>query len=72
MIMQDMVTPEERLNLKFPVLIEYRGYECMGCGETAEQIAESDGWTDDDFENNSRRTIEGNWYCHIDCFRDSR
>jgi hypothetical protein len=55
-----------------PTLIDFAGHECMGCGQTSDEIALNDGWTDDDFDNNSRTTVEGNWYCHIDCFRDSR
>ncbi len=72
MIMKDYVTAQERLNFEKTVLIDYAGHECSGCGQTSEEMFECDGWTDEDFENNSRRTVEGNWYCHIDCFRDSR
>ena len=53
-------------------LLDFSNRECTGCGETSDHIAENDGWTDDDFDNNSVTTVEGNWYCHIDCFRDSR
>ncbi len=61
MIMKDYITAKERLN-----------FECNGCGLTTEQIEDMDGWNEADFEENSIRTVEGNWYCHIDCFRDSR
>ncbi len=54
------------------ILIDYAGHECMGCGTTSDELAKKEGWTDDDFDNTSRTTVEGNWYCHIDCFRDSR
>lgn len=66
--MKDRLSAKQRLS----PLIDYTGRECMGCGRLSDEMAISDGWTDDDFENNSRRTAEGNWYCHIDCFRDSR
>lgn len=72
MIMRDFITASERIAIASPTLIDFEGYECSGCGETSEEIAKNEGWTDDDFDNNSRTTIEGNWYCHIDCFRDSR
>ena len=72
LIMRDFVKPQERLCVDTQTLVDFARYECMGCGETSEEIAKSEGWTDDDFDNNSRTTVEGNWYCHIDCFRDSR
>jgi len=65
LIMRDYITAEK-------LLIDFAGYECNGCGKTSEEMAQNDEWTDDDFHNNSRTTVEGNWYCHIDCFRDSR
>lgn len=72
MIMRDYITANERLSLVCDELIYFSEYECVGCGQTSEEIAEKEGWNDDDFEENSRRTVEGNWYCNIDCFRDSR
>jgi hypothetical protein len=71
-LMRDFVTTEEILSDKKSEIEEYKGYECCGCGKTAEQINEEEGWSDRDFEECSRRTVEGNWYCHIDCFRDTR
>ena len=68
LIMKDFVKPEERLTL----LVDYSGYECMGCGRLSDDIALENGFDDDDFDGYSRTTVEGNWYCHIDCFRDSR
>lgn len=68
----DFITAAERINLPTPELVDFKGYECVGCGQTAEEMAKNDGWTDDDFDNNSRETVDGSWYCHIDCFRDSR
>jgi hypothetical protein len=72
LIMRDFVTAKERLNFLNPALIDFAGRECMGCGQTSDEIAQNDGWTDDDFDNNSRTTVEGNWYCQIDCYKDSR
>jgi|KBSSwiStaDraftv2_1062776.scaffolds.fasta_scaffold881009_3 hypothetical protein len=69
---REFVTPEKITMCDVPDVEEYKGYECFGCGRTAEQINKEDGWTDFDFEECSRTTVEGNWYCHIDCFRDSR
>lgn len=54
------------------ILIDYLNHECTGCGMTSEQLVDNEGWTEDDLDNNSVTTVEGNWYCHIDCFRDSR
>lgn len=54
------------------ILLDFANHECTGCAKTSEDLANNEGWTDDDFDNNSRTTVEGNWYCHIDCFRDSR
>ena len=72
MIMRDHITPAERLNFTMPRLIDFGGLECTGCGITSEQLVYEEGWSEDDIDNNSRTTCEGNWYCHIDCFRDSR
>jgi len=72
MIMKDFITATERLNPEIHGLTEYSNHECCGCGQTAIEISICDGWTDNDFDNNSRSTVEGNWYCHTDCFRDSR
>lgn len=72
MLMRDHVTAKERLNFDETILVDFANHECMGCGRTSEELARDEGWTDDDFDNNSCTTVEGNWYHHIDCFRDSR
>jgi uncharacterized protein YqkB len=67
MIMKDLVTAKERLNL-----VDFAGLECAGCGITSEQLVYEEDWSEDDIDSNSRTTNRGNWYCHIDCFKDSR
>jgi uncharacterized protein YqkB len=67
MIMKDLVTAKERLNL-----VDFAGLECAGCGITSEQLVYEEDWSEDDIDSNSRTTNCGNWYCHIDCFKDSR
>ena len=52
-------------------LIDYAKKECSGCGRMSEQIAEDDGFTDDDFDRESMTTNCGDWYHHRDCFTDS-
>ncbi len=71
MWMIDCMTAKERLDFNDPVLIDFAYKECMGCGRTSEQISKDEGYTDDDFDNNSRTTLCGNWYHHIDCYTDS-
>lgn len=72
-MMKDKVTADERVNIVAdPILFDYAGYECTGCGRTSEQIAVEDGWTDDDFDCCSSETDSGLWYCNRDCYRDSR
>lgn len=47
--------------------------ECTGCGITIEELLQQyPDCTEEDIEDNIVRTVEGNYYCHIDCFRDSR
>lgn len=53
-------------------LTDYKDHECIGCGKTSDEIAEQEGWTDDDFEECSVTTDSGHWYCHSDCYRDSK
>ncbi len=69
--MQDFVTAKERLNFE-PILIDFAGLECVGCGITSEKLVYNEGWTEDDIDSNSRTTNSGDWYHHIDCYRDSR
>lgn len=71
MIMRDHITPQERLTFVAP-LVDFAGLECAGCGITSEQLVYQEGWSEDDIDSNSRTTNCGNWYCHTDCFRDSR
>ncbi len=71
-MIKDYVKPAERLNFEIPVLIDFAGLECSGCGITSEQLVYEESWSEDDIDSNSRTTNCGNWYCHIDCFRDSR
>jgi len=72
MIIKDYITAAERLNLELKTLYDFAGHQCVGCGRTSEEIAMYEGWNDDDFDNNSKTTNSGLWYCHEDCFRDSR
>ena len=72
MIMKDLITASERVSIASTLLIDYSGYECTGCGTLSDDLALSDGWTDDHFDENSVTTLCRHWYCHIDCFRDSR
>lgn len=73
MVMLDQITAQERLNFETYSLddLNLSGRECMGCGRTAEEIIENDTCTPEQLEDNSRTTLCGNWYCHLDCFRDS-
>lgn len=70
-MMHDFITAAERLTFAAP-LVDFAGLECAGCGITSEKLVCEEGWTEADIDNNSKTTVEGNWYCHIDCFRDSR
>ncbi len=72
MIMHDYVKPQERIDLPDNTLYDYADHECCGCGKSSDQIALEDGWTDEDFSENSLETDWGHWYCHLDCWRDSR
>ncbi len=71
MIIRDYVTPKERLNFSPVIINDFYFIECMGCGRNSEEIVLHEGCTFEELDDNSRRTVEGNWYCHIDCFRDS-
>ena len=53
-------------------LVDYTGRECWGCGQLSDDIAVNDDWTDEDFDMCSVETNCGSWYCHRDCYRDSR
>lgn len=70
-MIKDYVTAKERLTFVAP-LVDFAGLECAGCEITSEQLVYQEGWSEDDIDSNSRTTVEGNWYCHIDCFKDSR
>ena len=48
-------------------LIDFSGRECAWCGRTSDEISETEGWDDDDFDNNSRTSNSGMWRCHEDC-----
>ncbi len=45
--------------------------ECVGCGITSEDL-KSEGWTDNNIDENSVWMDCGHWYCHDDCLKDSR
>lgn len=69
--MQDYIKASERLNFNQITLSDFANHDCMGCGRTSEEIAKEEDYTDEDFDENSRTTLCGNWYHHIDCYRDS-
>ena len=71
LIMKDAVTAEQRTTFATPFLIDFHNMECMGCGRLSDDIAAQENVTDEDFDNYSRTTDCGHWYCHSDCFRDS-
>lgn len=46
--------------------------DCMGCGLSAEEIMMECDITLDELEEDAVYTNSGFWYCHHDCYRDSR
>ena len=72
MIMKDFISANDRIESFKSELVDFANLECMGCGRTSEEIEREEGYNDFSFDNNSRTTVCGNWYHHIDCFRDSR
>jgi len=72
MIGRDCISAKQRLDLPLEPLAEWIGYECVGCGRTSVQIQKEEGWNGFDFDDNSKTTNSGLWYCHIDCYRDSK
>lgn len=51
---------------------EYENKECTGCGVTTAQLIENELCTRKQIEEYAVITNSGMWYCHEDCFRDSR
>lgn len=45
---------------------------CSGCDRNFCEIKDSEGLDHEHELPEYRRTTEGNYYCHIDCFSDSR
>jgi len=71
MIMKDCITAKQRLNFNNTIdLVDYKDHVCAGCNRPAKVIAYEDGCDDWSFEEYSRTTNGGNWYCHIDCYKD--
>ena len=64
MIMKDFVTPEERLELNI--------LECVGCGRTVLEVLNEACCSLHELEEYALTTDSGHWYCHSDCYRDSR
>jgi len=51
MIMTDYVTAEERLAIaNMPMLIDFAGLECMGCGLTAKEVMDQWEVTEEEME----------------------
>lgn len=46
--------------------------ECMGCGQTPEEVMQECNFTEDELDEYCVYTNSGHWYCHRDCYRDSR
>lgn len=46
-------------------------YYCMGCDKIFHDIKDENGLDHGKEMAEYRRTVEGNYYCHIDCFLDS-
>lgn len=72
MIMQDFITAKDRLNIFDNHLNDYSDNECTGCGKTPEEIMQEQGIDEIEIEECAVTTNSGLWYCHEDCFRDSR
>ena len=53
-------------------LIDYKDHECVGCGKTSDELAKDEDITDEQFDEYSVATPDGSWYCHSDCYRDSK
>lgn len=52
-------------------LTDHANKICAGCNQSSDDLAEYDGYTDEDFDQNSQTTTAGLWYCHEDCRKDS-
>jgi Zn ribbon nucleic-acid-binding protein len=72
MIMQDFVTSVDRLTFGKANEEEFYIKECVGCGRDSNQIVKEDACTYIELEENSIELDCGFWYCHHDCYRDSR
>jgi len=72
MIMQDFITPVDRLTFVHANEDEFYTRECVGCGRNSNQIVKDDACTFVELEWHSKTTECGLWYCHHDCYRDSR
>ncbi|HEY2811780.1 MAG TPA: hypothetical protein VGJ00_10390 [Rhabdochlamydiaceae bacterium] len=72
MIMKDYITSEQRLVFKVATNEDFYNRECAGCGRDCHQIVKEDSCTYEDLEWESKTEECGLWYCHTDCYRDSR
>lgn len=72
MIINDFITSTERLTFVEEHIEDFYNNECTGCGSTTKKLVDEYECTYEEIEENSITTSSGLWYCHIDCFRDSR
>lgn len=70
--MHDFVTAKERLTFEPANISDFYLNECAGCGRTTEEIVKELDCSYEEIEDESKTTNCGLWYCHMDCFRDSR
>jgi hypothetical protein len=72
MIMQDYVTAIDRITFGQTDKDEFYTRECVGCGRDSNQIVKEDECSYIELEEYSIELDCGFWYCHQDCYRDSR
>jgi hypothetical protein len=72
MIMKDCLLPKDRLYFKNSINEDNFLRECCGCGRNTLEIISDDEISHDDLEWSSKELDSGEWYCHADCYRDSR
>lgn len=72
LIMKDYVTSAQRMDFSNHFMVCEVDRECVGCGRTSTEIRVEDQCTQDQLDDYSVTTDSGLWYCHSDCYRDSR